>query len=271
MTKDFAKFEQDGWQRVAHKYEAAWSGLTRSFIPRLVQAVSLAPGQHVLDVACGPGYVAKAVREKGAEPIGVDFSAEMVRLANERNPEIRFVRGDAQALEFEDKTFDTVLMNFGLLHLSDPEAAFRESFRVLLRGGCYGFTVWAGPELSPGARIVEDAIQAHANLTVEMPQGPDYFCYGQAKECRNALADIGFVVSSVTFETIVEEWKVPSATFLFECERHAGVRTAALLERQDEKALAAIARQIEEGVAAYAKDGAYFIPFAAHVVTARKP
>lgn len=271
MTDDFAKLEHDGWQRVAHKYEVAWSGLTRSFIPRLLRAVSLAPGQHVLDVACGPGYVAEAVREKDAKPIGVDFSAEMVRLASERNPEISFVRGDAQALQWDDETFDTVLMNFGLLHLSDPEAAFRESFRVLRRGGCYGFTVWAGPELSPGARIVEDAIQAHANLNVGIPKGPDYFCYGQATECRNALTKVGFAASSVTFETSVEEWRVPTAKFLFECERHAGVRTAALLEQQDEKTLAAIGRQIEAGVAAYAKEGTYFIPFAAHVVAARKP
>jgi ubiquinone/menaquinone biosynthesis C-methylase UbiE len=271
MTHDFGKIEHDGWQRVAHKYEAAWSGLTRSFIPRLVEAVSLMPGQHVLDVACGPGYVAEAVREKRGEPIGVDFSAEMVRLATERNPEIRFVRGDAQALQWGDETFDTLLMNFGLLHLSDPQAAFRESFRVLRRGGCYGFTVWAGPDLSPGARIVEDAIQAHANLNVSMPKGSDYFCYGQANECRNALAEVGFAGSSVTFETVVEEWRVPSAKFLFECERYAGVRTAALLDQQDEKVLAAIERQIEEGVTAYAKGGAYFIPFAAHVVTARKP
>ena len=271
MTDDFAKFELEGWQRVAHKYEAAWSELTRSFIPRLLQAVSLAPGQHVLDVACGPGYVAEAVREKGAKPIGVDFSEEMVRLASERNPGISFVKGDAQALQWDDETFDTVLMNFGLLHLSDPAAAFSESFRVLRRGGCYGFTVWAGPELSPGARIVEDAIQRHANLDVPLPKGPDYFCYGQQNECKNALAEVGFASSSVTFETIVEAWKVPNAKFLFESERHAGVRTAALLERQDEKTLAAIAHQIEEGVAVYAKGGAYFIPFAAHVVTARRP
>jgi len=271
MSDDFARFEHEGWQRVAHKYEAAWSGLTRSFIPRLLQAVSLAPGQNVLDVACGPGYVAEAVREKGAKPIGLDFSAEMVRLASERNAEISFVRGDAQALQWDDETFDTVLMNFGLLHLSDPQAAFRESFRVLRRGGCYGFTVWAGPEVSPGARIVEDAIQQHANLKVPQPKGPDYFCYGQSDECRKVLAEVGFASSSVTFETIVEEWKVPNAKFLFECERYAGVRTAALLEQQDEKTLAAIAHQIEEGVATYAKGEAYFIPFAAHVVTARKP
>ncbi|HEV8136774.1 MAG TPA: methyltransferase domain-containing protein [Pyrinomonadaceae bacterium] len=270
MSTDFATFEREGWQRVAHKYEAAWSGLTQGFIPKLIKSAGIASGQNVLDVACGPGYVSEAVAQLGARPVGIDFSPEMIRLAKEHNPNLHFAIGDAQALEFEPDSFDAVVMNFGLLHLSHPEAAFVESFRVLRSGGCYGFTVWAGPDLSPGAKIVDDAIKAHADLQIPLPQGPDYFCFGRASECMAVLNDAGFERGSLRFETVTSNWKLPTATFLFECERYAGVRTAALLARQSEDALNKISKQIADGVAVYAKGNAFVLPFAAHVVTARK-
>jgi hypothetical protein len=44
------------------------------------------------------------------------------------------------------------------------------------RGGKFGFTIWAGPEQNPGAKIVNDAIEAHANLNVVLPEGPRNIC-----------------------------------------------------------------------------------------------
>src|SRR5437867_736383 len=146
----FSQLEREGWQRVARKYEDAWSGLTRLFIPPLLQAAGVKAGSRLLDVACGPGYAAEAALALGAEAIGVDFSAEMIRLARERAPTIEFRVGDAQALDFEDNSFHAVVMNFGVLHLTNPEAAFAEARRVLRPGGRYAFTVWTGPDNCPG-------------------------------------------------------------------------------------------------------------------------
>lgn len=270
MTDDFTRFELESWQRVAEKYEATWSGLTRSFIPALLAAVNIRNGVRVLDVACGPGYVAAAAKAAGGEPVGVDFSSEMVRLARERNPDIEFKVGDAQALDFPEASFDVAIMNFGLLHLSKPEKAITECARVLVRGGRFGFSVWAGPHLSAGARIVEDAINEYANKNVDIPEGPDYFSYSRKKTCVISLAKAGFDPATFLFETAVAEWTVPSSTFLFESELHAGVRTAALLVRQSRETLERISNRIAESVSAYAKGDGYAIPFAAHIVSARK-
>ncbi len=263
----FAKFEHEGWERVADRYELGWSRLTRAFIPHLLEAAKLRPGMRLLDVACGPGYVAEAARAQGVDVTGVDFSARMIRLARRRNPQIELREGDAQGLAFEDQSFDAVVMNFGLLHLSRPEAAFAEAHRVLRSGGVYAFTVWAGPGKSPGARIVDEAVKAHANLAVELPQGPDHFGYGNPDECRSALGRVGFEPASLGFQTVTVEWELPTASFLFESERHAGVRTAALLAAQTPGALLAIEASIEQAVRRYAAGNGFFVPFAAHVVT----
>jgi ubiquinone/menaquinone biosynthesis C-methylase UbiE len=269
-VNEFAEFEHKSWQRVAEKYEAAWSSLTRSFIPALLVAVNIRNGVRVLDLACGPGYVAAASEAAGAEPIGVDFSSEMVRLARAQNPHIEFREGDAHALEFPDESFDVVMNNFGLLHMADPQGVISESSRVLRAGGRIGFTVWADPRLSVGAKIVQDAIAEYANQDVGVPQGPDYFMYSQPKACQAALTRAGFDPSTFNFETVVSEWLVPSPNFLFESELNAGVRTAALLKAQTPETLEKISQHIAGAVLRYEKGDRYAIPFTAHVVTGRR-
>ena len=267
---EFTRFEHEGWERVADKYDSVWSSLTQQFIPHLINAVRVSTGMSVLDVACGPGYVSAAVKKLGANPTGIDFSRKMVAIARSMFPEVTFREGDAQQLPFTDASFDRVLVNFGLLHLSQPEKACAEAFRVLRPEGKFGFTIWAEPHENPGGKIVNDAIEAHGDLNVEMPEGPSKFLYADKEQCRKALEHEGFDAESMTFETRSVEWNVPTPRYLFEAERDAGVRTAGLLARQTSDRLDAIMRAIEDGVRRYAKGDGVAIPMAAHIVVASK-
>ena len=268
--EEFTRFEHEGWERVANKYDSVWSSLTRQFIPHLINAVGVSTGMSVLDVACGPGYVSAAVKKLGANPTGIDFSRKMVAVARSMFPEATFREGDAQQLPFTDASFDRVLMNFGLLHLSQPKKACAEAFRVLRPGGKFGFTIWAEPHENPGGKVVNDAIEAHGDLDVEMPEGPSKFLYADRQECRKTLEGDGFDGQSMVFETHLVEWNVPTPRYLFEAERDAGVRTAGLLARQSSDKLDAIMRAIEAGVRHYAKADGFAIPMAAHIVVASK-
>ena len=267
---DFARFEQEGWQRVADKYDSVWSSLTRQFIPSLLGDAGVSAGMLALDVACGPGYVSAAAKRLGAIPTGTDFSEKMVAIAKRMLPEIRFTQGDAQDLPFEDGIFDRVLMNFGLLHVSHPEKACAEACRVLKRGGKFGFTVWAGPEQNPGAKIVNDAVEAYANLDVGLPEGPPKYLYGKREECRQVLERVGFDGASMSYETRTVEWHHPHAGYYFEAERNAGVRTAGILARQSPETLRAIQSTIEAAVRPYAKGSGFAIPKAAYIVAVSK-
>jgi ubiquinone/menaquinone biosynthesis C-methylase UbiE len=267
---DFTRFEHAGWQRVADKYDSVWSSLTRQFVPYLIKDTKVSGRMSVLDVACGPGYVSAAVKQLGAIPTGIDFSEKMIAIAKEMFPDVSFLQGDAQDLPFEASNFDRVLINFGLLHVSHPEKACAEACRVLKPGGRFGFTVWAGPEDNPGAKIVNDAIEAHADLDVGLPKGPPRYLYGEREECRKVLEQAGFDGSPMSYETHMVHWRLPTASYFFEAERDSGVRTAGLLTRQSPKRLEAICMAVQEGVKRFAKGNEFAVPMTAHVVVVSK-
>ena len=268
--ESFAKFEHEGWQRVAVKYDSVWARSTRQFISSLLDAVEVNLNMSVLDVGCGPGYVAAAVAERGATPRGLDFSGEMVAIAQKMFPQIEFCEGDAQNLPFSDVTFDRVLANFALLHVSEPERACAEAFRVLKTGGKFGFTVWAAPEENPYAKIIDDAIQAHADLEVDFPAGPPHYLFSGREEFRRALERVRFNGGSMIFKLHTIQWNVPTARYPFDAERDAGVRTAGLLARQTSEKLRAIQLAIEKSVRRYAKGDGFSIPKAAYVIAVTK-
>lgn len=267
---DFTTFEHAGWERVAEKYDSVWSSLTRQFIPYLIADAKISAGMSVLDVACGPGYVSAAAKQVGAVPTGIDFSENMTAIAKEMFPDIPFVLGDAQDLPGGDGSFDRVLINFGLLHVSHPERACAEACRVLKPKGRLGFSVWAGPENNPGAKIVNDVIEAHAELDVGLPEGPPRYLYGEREECRNVLEQAGFDGKSMSYQTRTVEWHLPRASYFFEAERDAGVRTAGLLARQSPQKLEAIRIAIENEMQRYAKGNQFVLPMTAHVVAVSK-
>jgi SAM-dependent methyltransferase len=265
----FRAFEHEGWQRVAGRYAEAWARLTGLFVAPLVELAAVGPGLRLLDVACGPGPIAAAAAAAGATAVGLDFSAAMVEEARRLHPGIEFREGDAEALPFADASFERVTMGFGVVHLADPDRAFAEARRVLRPGGRLAFSGWAPPAQSPGARIMEEAVAAHADREVELPAGPPYFRFADREECRRALALAGFAPGSVRHTTLTRVWTLPTAEFFFAAERDAGVRTAAVLARQSPARLARIRDAVAAGVSRYPlAAGGFGLPMTAYLVAA---
>src|SRR4051794_29744786 len=109
--QSFREFEQAGWEdsRVVAKYHEHQSGVTTQSVDALLDAAGVRNGSRVLDVATGAGYIAAAAALRGADTIGIDFSAAQVRTARERYPSVRFDQADAEALPFDPDTFDAVV------------------------------------------------------------------------------------------------------------------------------------------------------------------
>jgi SAM-dependent methyltransferase len=93
----------------------------------LLGAVRLHPGTRLLDIATGPGALAAEAANRGARPVGIDLSPQMMELARRLYPGIDFREADVEHLPFADDTFDAVVCAFGLGHFPRPELAVAES------------------------------------------------------------------------------------------------------------------------------------------------
>jgi len=109
------------------KYEAAALELEPA-ARHVVRAANLAPGEHVLDVACGTGNAALLAARAGAVVTGLDGAERLIEVARSRAAaeglEASFVVGDAQELKFDDGSFDVALSVFGVIFAFDAEKAF---------------------------------------------------------------------------------------------------------------------------------------------------
>src|SRR5687767_9588659 len=101
----------------------------------LVQRVGVGSGDRVLDVACGTGNATIPAAVAGAVATGLDITPELLedarRNAAEAGVEIEWIEGDAEALPFDDGSFDAVLSTFGCMFAPDHRRAASEIARVL--------------------------------------------------------------------------------------------------------------------------------------------
>jgi demethylmenaquinone methyltransferase / 2-methoxy-6-polyprenyl-1,4-benzoquinol methylase len=106
-------------------------------------------GSRVLDVATGTGAVALELLKKDCSVVGVDQSDEMLAVARKRVPEVEFVRARAEALPFEDGSFDALTVTYLLRYVDDPGATIRELARVVGPGGVVASLEFGIPPLPP--------------------------------------------------------------------------------------------------------------------------
>jgi SAM-dependent methyltransferase len=122
--------------------------------PSLVDAADLAPGERVLDVACGTGVVARIAAQRvgpRGRVTGVDLNAGMISVARSLpgtdGAPIDWLEGSALDLPLPDASVDAVLCQQGLQFFPDKALALREMRRVLCGGGRLALSVWSGAGL----------------------------------------------------------------------------------------------------------------------------
>lgn len=112
-------------------------------LAHVVQRIVPQPGERVLDVATGTGWTARLLAARGARVIGIDIGAGVIEAAKALAPEIEFRVGDAEALPFEDASFDAVISTCGVMFVARPEVAASELARVCKKGGRLGLVTWS--------------------------------------------------------------------------------------------------------------------------------
>ena len=127
------------FDRVAPRYDLLNVLMTGGYVGRWRRATTSAieprPGEWILDVAAGTGASSVPLARAGARVLASDPSPRMLEVGRRRHPSLDFAPADALELPFEDETFDTVTISFGLRNIADPSRALREMARVCRPGG----------------------------------------------------------------------------------------------------------------------------------------
>lgn len=263
----FREFEREGWSRAAAAYEDSWGRVTAQTAAPLLDAAGAGAGCQLLDVCCGPGVVAGAAVARGADARGVDLAESFIAIARRRAPGARFEAGDAEALPFPDAAFDAAVSGYGIIHLPRPAAALAEMARVLRPGGRVAVSVWAGPEPGTGLGAAVSAIRAHADLSVPLPHGPDFFQFSAPGALASALAGAGF--ADVAVARVEQTCRAERDDALWRMIAEAGVRMSGLLRAQTPERRAAVRAAMIEGVRALPDPRA--LPMPALVGAGAKP
>lgn len=189
------RVQRYGWDLAAVDYEACWQAQLACAQAGMMTLAALAPGDRVLDVACGTGLVsldaARAVGPRGTV-LGVDLSGRMVEAAGVRALErqvahVRFARMDAESLALPDAGFDAALCALGLMYMPEPEQALREMRRVLRPGGRLALAVW-GERSRCGWAEVFPIVDAEVASEV----CPLFFRLGQRDTLARLCVEAGF-------------------------------------------------------------------------------
>jgi ubiquinone/menaquinone biosynthesis C-methylase UbiE len=266
----FDAFEAAGWEEKAVAYERFFGAITDRVVAPLLAAASVGAGARVLDVATGPGWVAAHAGERGASVVGIDVAEAMIARARNAHPGLAFRRADAHELPFEDASFDAVVGNLAVMHLSRPERALAEFARVLRPGGRLALTAWAHPSQHRLTGVFLDAVaQARAMPPTDLPRGPDFFRFSDDEAFAAALREQGLPNVDVTDITFVQRFA--SADELWDGMLGATVRVSALLTHQPEEVRQRIRVAFDRLVGGYRRGDGLELPVAIKLAIARKP
>jgi SAM-dependent methyltransferase len=156
----------------------------------VIERAGVEAGMDVLDVACGTGNASIPAARAGARVTGLDFAPGLLAIARERAAdamvEIEFIEGDAQALPFDDASFDRVVSTFGHMFAPEHRRAADEMKRVLRPDGVIAVACWT-PEGSIGRMN-----KMIAELIPPPPGGEPPILWGTEEHVRALWGDAEF-------------------------------------------------------------------------------
>ncbi len=263
----FRESERAGWNARASIYDLTTAVATVQCIPAMLDLVRPRPGLRLLDLGCGTGCLAGAADALGSDVIGVDFAGNMVAQARTRFPGIDFQEGDILSLPFDRESFNAVLANIVLFHVTDPDKAIAEAFRVLRPGGRFVFSHWCAPDRSPLYSAIFQTLAAHADFSLAEP-APDAFALSDPAVAAAALEAAGF--GGIKCSRIDNLLEIRGRDF-FDFFMEFGVRVPLIVASQTPPIRQTLRTALDARMIEFAVPGGYDIPMPSLVLSGDRP
>jgi SAM-dependent methyltransferase len=252
----------------AEAYESMFvPALFAEWAPLVADGAGLAPGQSVLDVACGTGVVAKeAASRVGASGrvVAVDVNEAMLTVARRLSVDVDWRTADACRLPFPDASFDAVVCQAALMFFPNPAAAVREMARVVNDGGTVAVQVWGSLDSQPAyGRFVEVAARHVGPAAADLLGS--YWVMGDLDRLQALFVEAGLTVTAT--KTHVGTARFGSLQELVRIE----VESTPLIERITDDVYSAILADACDALARFeTPEGKAEVPIVGHVLTGRR-
>ena len=246
------------------------------WVPALLDWAGVQAGEHVLDVACGTGSVARqaAVRVgAGGAVSALDLNPAMLQVARESAapdaPSIDWQQGNAQRLPFADASFAAALCQQGLQFFPDPVAALREMRRVLQVGGRVALLINQEIEHNPLYQRLSQAGQSRTGVDLFAAA----FALSDADQLEALMLTAGFVDVELKAESRTVEYPDPDR-FISSIVQGAAAALpvlAALSGEQRQHLIDQLRGDLADWLAAQTEDGVLVTQMAVHLARGRRP
>ncbi len=239
--------------------------LFKEWCPLVVESANIQKEHDVIDVACGTGALAIAVSDHvgpNGTTVGVDINDGMLNIARAKSSSVKWLNSPAEALPFEDDSFNCAVSQFGLMYFENKEFAIREMMRVLQPGGSLAVVVWDKLEHNPGL-AAEDQLWRQVFGDEFGDETP--YRLGDKEILENLFGRSGITDTNITthegcarFESI-ESWI------------HTGAKGWTEDDALSENQLNLLLETAEMNLATFrTSEGSVVFPTSAHIVSARK-
>lgn len=236
--------------------------------PRVAAAAAIRKGDRVLDVGCGTGVLACAAAERvgpQGRVVGIDPNEQMLAVARRKPFRVVWQTGRAEALPFENSSFDAVVSQFAIMFFESRREALAEMLRVLRPGGRLAVAAFDSLERVPGyfalTGLLGELFGTDIARRMEAP-----FALGNRDELVCMLAEAG--VRDPKVETLDGTVQFASIDAMVSTERACVWTLGGLL---DESQFATLRRRAQSVLHPFVgSDGSVRFDCPAHVVTAVK-
>lgn len=229
MTKispsaDVKRSDAESYDATAAEFALLTNRYSEGTAARMLDLAALNGGDRLLDLGTGTGLLARMAAQRGANAVGIDHSAGMLEQAQAAAHEAgvgkatEFLQMDAEALTFDDQSFDVAMSLFVLRHLPNPLAAIRELYRTLKPGGRLVVSVGARPNpvepagFAAAVGIASDRLWNRLGRRHLSPHSLREFLrheglkFSHEHAAHVHLDDVGDLLRSVGFRIVRREW-----------------------------------------------------------------